>query len=427
MKAEEAKLFCLTSGQRWLLHLFEQSRQMARPVQRIYRLSSSFDPSAFLEALEYIVASHPALRLRLVQKKSGWKQVFPEQDPVISGEEILGRTPEMRAAYITMLLADEARSAMDLRKESPVKAKLIKADGEFLLSLCVDHIAADEIAFDLLEQALLCTYTEVMNRMPLSLSPSDDLFQYLSKEMALQDSEHPNLLYWQQQLKDAPMRGQSNDEINWAPATVFEYTLNGTLYQSIQDFCRTNRCSLFNLMIAVQLLIMAETANQDDLVLNIPISNRARANEKNIIANLSMLLHVRFTEIRRDPASRLVSYVRDKVLTAMAHRQYDYPSLSHFIAGEAEQKGVSTGWLLGCSFVMEQTAAVFPNELFEERLDNQFGRVYDIPATSFSAVFRQTAPVLKILIDWDEACWPVPADAMENRFLHALQTLSRTH
>ncbi|HSH65484.1 MAG TPA: hypothetical protein VLB84_06730, partial [Bacteroidia bacterium] len=55
----EEESFYLTCGQRWLLHLLEQEPDLARPVQRIYRLDNAFDSSAFLEAFQGVISSHP--------------------------------------------------------------------------------------------------------------------------------------------------------------------------------------------------------------------------------------------------------------------------------------------------------------------------------------------------------------------------------
>ncbi len=414
----------LTCGQRWLLKLLETAPELARPVQRIYRLSKDFDSSAFLEALQGTVASHPALRLQLVQTNNGWMQCFPDQEVNVSGEEVRGRTPEMRAAYAAMLIAEEAKTTLDLRVEPPVKVKIVKVDGDYLLSLCVDHLAADEIAFDLFEQELLLSYQQLVSGSSVSKTVSESFYTYLSKEIAQQDTEPANLLYWQQQLKDVPLNKDSHDEISWVPASVFNYQLTGASLQSLLNFCQKHKCSLFNVVIAFQVLLLAEVSGSDDVVLNIPVSNRARANERSIIANLSMLLHVRFSIKTNEPLHQFVLRVRDQVLTAMAHRQYNYSSLSRFMTAEAERKGFNIEWLQGCNFVVDNGPLTFPNILFEERMDNIPGRFYDVPRSSFTVAARQTKSALNIGIEWDSIVWPVSTEEMEAKFLLAVQKFS---
>lgn len=402
----------LTCGQRWLLHLLEHSPDHARPVQRVYRLGNGADTAALLEAMEHVIAMHPALRMRLARKKTGWMQRFPLQEVNLTGEEIQGRTAEMRAAYVSMLIAEEAKTTLDLTKEPPVKAKLIKVDDNLLLSVCIDHLAADEAAFDLFEHALVETYRQIIHDELPPAVQQDHFFSYLSREISQQQLEEKNLLYWQQQLTDAPSQGDATEELTWTPASVFESGIAGQDLQSIQNFCKAQRCSLFHVMVAAQLLVLSEAQNSTDLVLNIPVSNRPRAEDKCIVANLSMLLHVHFNVVQ----DGLVTHVRNQLLNAMAHRQYDYGSLSKFIASRG-----NANWVIGCNYVVEQTPATFPNALFAERLDNLPGRMYDVPAGSFTVASRQTASGLQVLMDWDKNTWHIEPAEMKSTFESILQ------
>lgn len=411
----------LSCGQRWLVYLFEQAKDLARPVQRIYRSGRDFNSSAFLEALQTTVASHPALRLRLVRSRQGWRQHFPDIEVVVSGEEITGRTPEMRAAYASMLMAAEAKKTLDLRKEPPVKVKIVKLDEEYLLSICIDHIAADETGFDLFEKELIAAYETIANGRPYAPTEWDAFPDYLSREAGQQQAEESNGLYWQQLLSTALVNGEKEDRLSWVPASVLHYDLSGKAFQQLLDFCRVSRCSVFHAVVAAQLMLLAGAGDQDPIVLNIPVSNRPRASERSIIANLSMLLHIPFSIIPNEPATQLVTRVRDQVLKAMAHRQYDYPSLSHFVAGESKKKGFHTSWLCGCNFVVDNAPAVFPNTLFEERMDNMTGRSYDIPKKSFTLAARQYESSLRFAIDWDAGAWGIPGDAMQERLVTILQ------
>jgi hypothetical protein len=421
MEVETA--YPLSAGQRWLLHLWEEAPQLARPVQRVYRLADGFDSAAFLEAVSLLVSVHEALRMRLTPQEEGFGQYFPDTEAAVSGEAISGRTPETRAAYVRMLIAGEAERVMDLREESPVRAKLIRVDGENLLSLCIDHIAADETAFDLFELGLQAIYEAIVQDNPVFKESSAGFKAYLSRELDRGNTEPASLIYWQQELSGVPLLAGNDEAFAWAPAAQCSFDLEGSYLQSLSEHCLRYRCSLFHAMIAVQLIIMSSTASLDDLVLNIPVSNRSRPQDRMIIANLSMLLHVRFKGIGLHQGPQLLIWVRDKFLKAMAHRQYDYPSLSHFMAGQAAESGGRVNWVNGCNFIVENEPLLYPNKLFAERLDNQPGRKYDIPATSFSLAARQCKGKLQVQLEWDEVAWPVSANEMKATFYGALDKL----
>ena len=405
----ERKTHLLCSGQRWLLHLFEETPDMARPVQRTYRLNSTFNPSAFLEALQSVVASHPPLRLRLKHSKSGWLQHFPDKDAIVSWEEIQGQTAKMRTAYAYMLLTEESKTAMDLRRDSPVRVKVIKIDDDYLLSLCIDHLAADEQAFDLFEQALSTTYIQALNKKLPSPAVTETFFNFLQREFEQLPSEQQHLLYWKELLKNAPASKEGSDTLEWVPATIIDYELTGTDWLRLQHF----KCSVFHIVTACQLLILAETGELDEVILNIPVSNRIRAQEHTIIANLSMLLHLRFFISKTESPAELAIRVRDQLLKAMVHRQYDYASLSKFMAEDAEERQITSNWLVGCNFVVGSAKTSFPNNLFKERLDNRADRLFDIPRTSFTLSAHQTETGLHIGIEWDENTWKISKNHMK--------------
>jgi hypothetical protein len=413
--------FILTSGQRWLLHLVHEAPDLARPVQRVYHLAKPFHPSSFLEALQYIVAIHPALRLQLVWTESGWRQCFPDQDAGFSAEEIVGKTIQMRLAYANMLIADQAKAALDLSKESPVKAKVIKIEDEYLLSLCVDHLAADEIAFDLLEQSLITFYQQSVSGGDLVAVINEDFLSYIAKEKATINAEKNNHLYWLAQLRNAPSDNSSENDITWTSASIFDHVISGRTFQSLLSFSRTHKCSLFNIVVAFQLLLMTDEEAGNDIILNIPVSNRAKAQERMIMANLSMLLHVRFTLIHNEPVPSLAVRVRNQILSAMAHRQYDYPSLIKSLSEKDSKDGDKQSWLKGCNFWVDVAPTVYPNALFAERMDNAADRIYDIPRTSFNLVARQTEDKLHISIEWDAQEWSMTRSQMEEKFFTTIK------
>src|SRR5207245_1179604 len=125
----------------------------ARPVQRLYRLRESLDTASLLSSFRHVVASHPPLRLRLLPRQP-WSQCFPELEADIPGLSVQGRTPEARAAYARHVFAQDIATPFDLRAAPPFIARLIEVDGDHYFGLSLDHLAADDIATDLLEQEL---------------------------------------------------------------------------------------------------------------------------------------------------------------------------------------------------------------------------------------------------------------------------------
>lgn len=413
--------FPLAYGQRFYVQRLETAPHLALPTQRIYRLSKDFDSEAFFKAMRHMVACHPALRLQLVKTNSGWRQRFPDHDAKISQVTVRGITRLYRSIYADMLIAEEGKKAMDLRHESPVKTKIVKVNGEYLLSICVDHIAGDLIAFEVFEKELLNAYEQILNGLSLSRLPVETFYKYLSNEFVEQRIEQDNLLFWKHHLTGAPIGVDPTFKSSIVPANAFKCQIIGQHFNDLLHFCRKHKVSLLNVIIAVKLLLLADVGKLNDIVLCIPISNRVKPEEGTIIANLVMPAFVRFTVIPGEPILQLLLRIRDQILNAMVHRQYDYPTLSRFISAEAKRQGVRFNLSKECNLIIDNNPIVFPNRLFEERLDNKPKLSYKIHKTTFSVMAHQSKSKIYVEIKWDAVTWPISSIDMEAKFLMILQ------
>lgn len=421
MKGTEHPLTC---GQRWLLFLLHQSPALARPVQRIYRLRPPVDTAALLAAFRYIVRAHPALRTQLRKADNEWKQAFPKLNAEIAGLEIRDGTKKQRAAYARYVIAEESAQTLDLRTQPPFKVKLVKVDKEHLMSLCVDHIAADDLALDLLERQWAEAYIREVNDEPHpDWSGGRAFLDYLSRESSLRKNERINLEYWRAHLAGAPLGSHEGEDIAWVPGENRHWQIAGEEFKDLVSACRISQCSLFAAVVAAQIILLCELGNTDDLVLNIPVSNRSRAKDHNIIANLSMLLHLRFRTERNEPPAGFVRRVRDEILRAMAHRQYDYAALSQTVAADAASRGGRAHWLIGCSYIIKRGRSPGDDLLFIERLDNQPGQTTECPHTAFTIAYHQSDSFLHCIADWDPSSWQLHGPALEERYTEILGSL----
>ena len=83
------------------------------------------------------------------------------------------------------------------------------------------------------------------------------------------------------------------------------------------------------------------------------------------------------------------------------------------MAEDAEERQITSNWLVGCNFVVGSAKTSFPNNLFKERLDNRADRLFDIPRTSFTLSAHQTETGLHIGIEWDENTWKISKNHMK--------------
>ena len=139
-----------------------------------------------------------------------------------------------------------------------------------------------------------------------------------------------------------------------------------------------------------------------------------------------MLLHVRVrVDSAAAPPARL-RRMRDTLLAAMAHRQYDYSALSALVAehGPADSSEPSgTHWTIGCSFTIEPPATdASPRVL--ERTDPFAADPFDTPYGAFTLTCRQYTDHLHFIADWDPATWPATEVELVRRYVAELSAFA---
>jgi Condensation domain len=402
---------------------------MSRPVQRVYRLPNDVNLVALPTAWRKIAINHAALRLQLVETDEGWRQIFPHEEPVMKGISIQGASSEHRAAYLQREILSDARIPIDLSHDSPLRAKVFEIDGAYYMSVCVDHLAADEIAFDLIEQALSMAYWEEQSGLSLEMERTthSDFIQFIDRERSRQVEENYNLDYWLAQLEGAPIGSTEVNDLEWQPAVSVRGLLNKKSLGAIERACRAFGCSPFAAVLAAHVLLITQLKEEDDWVVNVPVSNRAIAADHNTIGNLSMLLHLRLRGLVSQSPDSLRCLVSDRLLEGMKHRLYDYQALSEHVVAQASARGGQLHWRQGCNFIAERASdfSLAPN--FLERIDPDSiypsGVQLTVPQASFTTSFRCHASGAHFNLEWDPQSWPISSEEAPARFLGCLSSV----
>jgi hypothetical protein len=397
-------------------------------VQRVYRLAPEVDTAALLASFRHAVAHREALRLQLVKTRDGWRQRFPKREANISGVTVRGATAAHREEYVRCRLIDAANRVFDLTKEPPFAANVFAFDDERLLSVGVDHLAVDEIGFDRFERDWEEAYRRYVSDDGSAPAANGDraFIDYVRREVAGADKEAANLEFWRSHLFGAPLAPSVGAGDGWVSSRSARWQIEGDDFRRLARACRVRGCSLFAAVVSAQADLIAALGGSADFVLNIPVSNRARHDDLAIVGNLSMLLHVRVrVDLAESPPSRL-RRMRDTLLAAMAHRQYDYPSLSALVAEQAsaDASGPSrTHWTIGCSFTVEPPDTdASPRVL--QRTDPFAGDPFDTPFGAFTLTCRQHAGHLRFTADWDPATWPATEAQLVQRYVAGLSAFA---
>jgi len=401
--------YALTCGQRFLATRINSKSINARPLQRTYELCKDFDYTALCTAVQRLVQRHPALHIKLVQDSEGWTQCFLNEQPAMTLEKVKGLFKLFRIVYAKLLIAEEPKRVLDLTNQSPVKIMVVKVNNEFIMSICLDHLAVDEISYDLVEKELLELYCETCSKVVSHEHLADNFLQYIGREQAQRHCERENSMYWYHQLRDAPIGGPPPGKKKMSVGECLYYQLQQPTLDRLLSFCQAKKSSVSHLITAIQLKLLAQAAKIDDVVIGIPISNRIYKKDEHIIGDLVMPIFIRFQQFQHKSLAALIVQVRDICMVSMAHRQYDYAAVMNTLSREHMQHKAHICLNVSNNFIIEHMPIVTPNRLFVRRLDNIPGRGHAVAIGSFNIDARQNSDTLSIDIKWDPSRWLISA------------------
>jgi hypothetical protein len=384
----------LTPGQRWIATA-ARDPESALPIQRLYRLSGDLDTRRLLGALRSVLAENEALRLRLHGSEGRWEQSFPDREPVIDAVAPTGGSSARRLDWTLGYLAQAASKAQDLDGTGPFSIQLVRLDRDtHILGLTVDHLAVDAAGFDLLENRLHAAY-----RGEVRPSPAGTFRAYLANEHISEAERSRALGYWLDLLTHLPDTPSSGGRVRGKRATL---TWKGRPLSDCLAACRRTRWSPFTALLAAQALLMAQLAGRRQVVINTPFSNRVTDEERDLLANLAILVHLPIRLLPDESMQQFRARLRNFVIVSMAHRNYDAWELSVGLACATEGNLETVNLVAGCNFVKSPAA-----DRLGEPMSLEAMLPFSLRSGTFLVTCEESDQQFDLELLWDPDMWPL--------------------
>jgi hypothetical protein len=406
-------LYPLTFGQQFLVQRFEMDPKNAFPLQRIYRLQDSFDYTAFKESVTYLINKHPSLRLRLLKSDVGWGQKFIDQSAVVSMTRVRGITKSYRMVYGILLMSHEVKPALNLEKDSPVRITVFRLKNEFYLSLCIDHIAADEISFGIFERELVDHYIKAAANKLIASFPSDSFQNFICNEYEKRSQEQGNLNFWCKEFVGVRPLEIPVSKKPYSIASKYINILKDEDFERLMKLTIKYKYSILTVIVAMHLLIIYESRKINDIVLSIPISNRIKEEHQLTVANIFIPLHIRFIWKPEDPITKILNGIRTTLFNAIIHSQYNPANLVAFVA---QNNSGRVDFSRECNFIAEDDVLDYPNDLFIERIDEQLKNKEMLPPGGLNFNARKIRDNILFKLMWDGEFWNIKPEYMNTIF-----------
>lgn len=249
----------------------------------VYRLHGVVDMPMLTEALRHVQARHAILRTRIIVRNDRPCQVIDDASSLVLDTVTLAAQAPTSA--LDAVIQQVINTRFDLAR-GPLwgVTQIIQPDQGCHLVFCAHHIIIDGISLRLLFDELQQQYARLHAGNETSLPPPP--LQYADyafwQREWFQDTLLANeLAYWRARLQDAPLLS-TFPSLHPRPAqpsthgSRFSITLDETLSLALKHVARTQETTPFVLMLTAFQLVLMRYAQQQRLVIGMPVSGRIR-------------------------------------------------------------------------------------------------------------------------------------------------------
>ncbi|WDD36886.1 amino acid adenylation domain-containing protein (plasmid) [Nostoc sp. UHCC 0926] len=334
----------------WFLDQFEpNSPSYNIPVA--LRLVGTLNVAALDQSLQEIIHRHEALRTNFVTLDGQPTQIIREertrkrQQEIISIVDLKHLSTTKQESALQQLAQQQAIEAFDLASEPLLRATLlVLSQTEHVFLLCMHHVVSDAWSINVLIQELAALYNaysqgQFPSLAPLPIQYAD--FAIWQRDWLQGDVLQSQLIYWQQQLANAPAllslpTDRTRPAVQTFAGAYQQFALSIELTDRLVKLSQEQGCTLFMTLLAAYDILLYRYTGQEDILVGSPIANRNRNEIEGLIGFFVNTLVMR-TDLADNPSfSELLSRVREVALSAYAHQDLPFEMLVEALQPERD-------------------------------------------------------------------------------------------
>ncbi|AZZ97460.1 amino acid adenylation domain-containing protein [Pseudoalteromonas sp. R3] len=388
----------LSMAQRQMWLACEMSDDQAGYYIPLYlRFDASPDPERLDQALCALLEHNPVLRTSVVQQGNELvAQLSAQPDSVLTFDDLSECEAEQRD---TALANSFAQLHEGLTPQSPVmlRAKLITLSAqEYVLALCIHHIAADGWSMGLILEQLDHFYrTGHADESELPLYHDYARWQ----QAQFDDPVHMDKLakYWQQQLADLPLHHElALDKPRPVDASYRAQTLSRRIpveqVSAIREFAQQQQTTPFVVLQSAFSWVLSLFSGEQDIVMGTPMANRQQASCEHMIGYFVNSVVLRAQVSPQLSFNDLVKAQNSTFLSAYEHQAFPFETLVETLNPERVAHLHPLFQIMFSYLTAEHSAAISLGELGCETLEepNSFAK-FDL---TLNATEQQNGDIL---------------------------------
>jgi amino acid adenylation domain-containing protein len=295
-------------------------------------LDSALEPALLQRAVDRLVERHESLRTTFAEVEGGPVQRVQTRMRVPVADDDLRALPaDAREPTALARAADDLAAPFDLARGPLLRVRLLTLTGtRQLLAVTIHHIVSDAWSMGVLFRDLAALLeAEATHRPPvlpeLTLQFADVAVWQAGRTARLSDHQ---LGYWRNHLRGAPALELATDRprpaaSSFSGATV-RFRVEAPVTAAVVELARSGGATAFIALLAAWYAVLGRHADQDDVVVGVPVSGRDRSELEPLIGFFVNMLPVRCRLDRDQSFRELLGTVRELVVEALAHQDVPF-------------------------------------------------------------------------------------------------------
>jgi len=315
--------------QYWLLQQSATSGHLHSNA-RVFRIRGEFRADILKLALDQLCRRHQVLGSRIQPGLDEPIQVAdPNPDVSVELQDLTSLHQNDREQKAVQLAQEEWRKLIDLSKDLPLRALLIKlADDDHLLVIIIHHVVSDGNSGSIFFEELAAIYDSLLKGAAPSLEPlSLQYFEYAAAERSQMQGERleKELAFWRSYLDGAPANAELPTDKPRPEKPGYSGSRNSVLIPSasleqLKEVAQASGSTLFSVLLSGLRILLFRWAGERDTVIGTVASTRSRAGTDRLVGCFVNFLPFRNRVSESETARDLLDTEKRSVRDAFAHQ-----------------------------------------------------------------------------------------------------------
>jgi len=302
-----------------------------------FRVRGLIDATALTRAIDALVDRQASLRTTFETADDGPRQLVRKRSESVLEKfdlkNMSAAEQEREAAKLSNRICDDP---YDLRAGPLFRAGLIwLEDRQAILALSMHHIVSDGLSLAVIGHELSALYQRASGDSAVELKPLTATYLQYAKQQGeeqQQEAHQQSLVYWRNQLRDAPVLHQlethrTRPEYQNSIGASVSLALPAEISEKLKAFASERRVTTFMVLLSAWQMLIARLSGADDLVVGVPSSGRDAPELEGLVGFFVNTLAIRSRLADQDTALDVLMQCRDTLLGALEHQRFPFDAL----------------------------------------------------------------------------------------------------